>query len=325
MFYQKKIVIAGGSGFIGQAMAERWAADNEVVILTRGLNAGNNAYGSRQFANVQYVEWDARSTGSWTSVIKGADVLINLCGKSVNCRYTTGNRQAILTSRIQSTRALGAAIRQCTKPPKLWINAGSATIYRHATDRPQDEATGEMHNDFSVQVCKAWEAAFNAQSTPYTRKVVLRTAIVLGDGGVLVPFKRLVLTGLGGHQGDGRQMFSWIHIEDLCRMVAWIADHPEEEGIYNASAPGPVSNRAFMQELRKVLGVSFGLPAPACLLRIGAWIIGTETELLLKSRWVLPARLLREGFEFLYPDIQKAMKNLLIDEPVIESHSHAMR
>jgi len=324
MFSGKKIVIAGGSGFIGQATAARWGLDNDVSILTRGPgHEPNNAYNSNASINVRYLQWDARSQGDWAASLKGADMLINLSGKSVNCRYTPKNKREILISRVHATDALGEAVRACPIPPKLWINAASATIYRHAQDRPQDEASGEMHNDFSVQVCKEWEAAFFAQTTPYTRKVALRTAIVLGHGGVLVPFKRLALAGLGGHQGSGRQMFSWIHINDLCRIIEWNADRPEEEGVYNASAPGPVTNDEFMQTLRTTLNIPFGLPAPALLLRIGALLIGTETELLLKSRWVIPARLIGEGFVFQYPRIENALADLLADEQIKESHVRA--
>ena len=324
MFSGKKIVIAGGSGFIGRAMAARWAADNEVTILTRELSGeANNAYDQGESLNVRYARWDAKTVEGWAAALKGADVLINLSGKSVNCRYTPRNRRAILSSRVDATEALGAAIEACPIPPKLWINAASATIYRHAEDRPQDEATGEMHNDFSVQVCKAWEAAFFAQKTPYTRKVALRMAIVLGHGGVLVPYKRLALAGLGGHQGNGRQMFSWIHIDDLCRMVEWLADRPESEGVYNASAPTPVCNEAFMQSIRATLNVPFGLPAPAVLLRMAAMVIGTEVELLLKSRWVIPARLSSEGFVFQYPRIDKAVADLLNDGRVKHSNAAA--
>lgn len=315
MFNQKKIVIAGGSGFIGQEMARRWAGSNQVIILTRGLKGGqNNAFSKEQAANVQNISWDLSPNGSWTTSIRDADVLINLCGRSVNCRYNATNKKAILDSRLKATEALGEAVRKCTRPPKLWINLASATIYRDARDRPQDELTGETHDDFSVQVCKSWEAAFLSQQTLFTRKVVLRSAIVLGQGGAIVPFKRLVLAGVGGQQGNGGQMFSWIHSDDLCRMIEWIADRSEEEGIYNASAPQPVTNQEFMHQLRTAIGAVYGLPLPAWLIRLGAWIVGTETELILKSRWVLPARIMQEGFSFRFPDIRNALENLLGSE-----------
>ena len=195
----KKIVIAGGSGFIGLYLAERWAKENEVIILTRNVNASNNAYGrNSDVAGVQMIEWDGRNAGKWAVCLEGCDLLLNLAGKSVNCRYNEKNKTAVMKSRVDSTRVLGQAIKQLKQPPELWINGGSATIYRHAEDRPQDEATGEIENDFSVQVCKAWEAAFNEIQLPATRKAVLRMAIVLGKGGALVPFSRLARFGLGG-------------------------------------------------------------------------------------------------------------------------------
>ncbi len=320
MISNKKIVIAGGSGFIGRAMAARWSADNEVIILTRSLGgAQDNSYGGRQSGTVREITWDAQTIGPWTDTLKGADILLNLSGKSVNCRYTAANKRAILESRVRATNVLGAAVKACTRPPKLWINAASATIYRHAEDRPQDEAGGEIHNDFSVQVCKAWEAAFDAHSLPYTRKAALRMAIVLGQGGVLVPFRRLATAGLGGRQGSGRQMFSWIHIDDLCRIVEWLEQKDEATGTYNASAPGPVPNERFMQELRRALNIPAGLPAPAWMIRIGAGLIGTEAELLLKSRWVIPTRLLNEGFAFRYPGIREALADLLENKAIQES------
>jgi uncharacterized protein (TIGR01777 family) len=218
MFHDKKIVIAGGTGYIGRAMAARWAADNEVVVLTRNAaGKADNTYGVHYEAGlVQYVHWDARHLGDWVPRLEGCDLLINLAGRSVNCRYTAANRQEIITSRVAATRLLGAALRQLKQPPALWINGASATIYRHADDRAQDEFTGEIEDDFSVQVCKAWEHAFAEAAVPGTRKAVLRMAIVLGKGGALVPYTRLVKCGLGGRHGSGKQMFSWIHETDLC-------------------------------------------------------------------------------------------------------------
>jgi uncharacterized protein (TIGR01777 family) len=313
MFHDKKIVIAGGTGYIGRAMAARWAADNEVVVLTRNAaGKADNTYGVHYEAGlVQYVHWDARHLGDWVPRLEGCDLLINLAGRSVNCRYTAANRQEIITSRVAATRLLGAALRQLKQPPALWINGASATIYRHADDRAQDEFTGEIEDDFSVQVCKAWEHAFAEAAVPGTRKAVLRMAIVLGKGGALVPYTRLVKCGLGGRHGSGKQMFSWIHETDLCRIVEWLYDHPEQSGVYNAAAPGPVSNSTLMQLLRQQLHRPFGLPSPVWVLKTGAKIIGTETELLLKSRWVVPARLLQQGFIFKYPQLAGALAQII--------------
>lgn len=313
----KKIIIAGGTGFIGQALAERLGADNEVIILSRhnGEGATNRftkgLIQASQRHNITYRRWDALHLEKhWTNELEGADLLINLAGKSVNCRYNAHNRKAILDSRINSTNVLGKAVQACARPPKVWMNAASATIYRHATDRPQDEYTGEMHDDFSVQVCKQWERCFNEQTVMHTRKIILRMAIALGDGGVMVPFRRMTKWGLGGSQGDGRQMFSWIHIDDLCRAIEFLYDCEDCSGVFNCAAPNPVTNRFFMETLRNTLRVNIGLPAPVWLLKAGAAIIGTETELLLKSRWVVPARLSEKGFVFRYAHLPSAIRRL---------------
>jgi uncharacterized protein (TIGR01777 family) len=187
----------------------------------------------------------------------------------------------------------------------------SATIYRHAEDRPQDEYTGEVGDDFSMRVCKSWEKTFFGHRTPFTRKIALRTAITLGRGGALAPYRRLVKWGLGGKQGDGRQMYSWVHIEDLGRAIEWFFDHPDMEGAYNIVAPEPLTNARFMAALRQAIGCRFGLPAPAWLLKFGAALIGTETELVLKSRWVLPTKLARTGFRFRYSKLNEALASLM--------------
>jgi uncharacterized protein (TIGR01777 family) len=267
---------------------------------------------------VRYVYWDAQHTGDWVQYLEGSDVLINLAGRSVNCRYTEARKQEIMESRVAATRVLGEALQELKQPPALWVNGASATIYRHADDRAQDEFTGEIENDFSVQVCKAWEHAFAQATVPHTRKAVLRMAIVLGSGGALVPYRRLVNLGLGGKHGTGRQMFSWIHETDLCRIVEWLYDHPGQSGVYNAAAPGPVSNSRLMMLLRRLLHRPFGLPAPEWLLQLGAGIIGTETELLLKSRWVLPARLLQQGFVFAYPELENALRQIISHDSKIK-------
>jgi len=304
----RKIVIAAGTGFIGQGLTDYFGHDNDIIILTRSP--------LKDIGRTTYVQWDGKTLGDWSRYLEGTDLLINLTGKSVNCRYTEKNRQEIFDSRTQSTEILGAAIRTLKHPPSLWINAASATIYRHAEDRPMDEFTGEIENDFSVQVCKRWEAAFNEAKVPHTRKVILRIAVTLGhQGGVMHPYLNLVKFGLGGFQGTGNQHFSWVHIEDICGMIEWLYEHPELEGVFNCSAPHPVTNRQFMRTLRKVAGHFFGLPAYAWMLKIGAAIIGTEAELLLKSRWVLPTRATQAGFVFKYPELQPAVHQIISKLP----------
>lgn len=318
----KKIIIAGGTGFIGQALTKHFAKDNHVIILTRQSVAGNNNRFSKKLVqpadgyNVTYWRWDGKHVEKhWATEIDGCDIIINLSGKSVNCRYNQKNKKEIFDSRINATKALGEAIRQAVVPPKLWINAASATIYRHAEDKPQDEYTGEYHNDFSVQVCKLWEETFFNQRTPFTRKVALRMAVTLGEGGVLIPYFNLLKFGLGGYQGTGNQMYSWVHVEDICRTVEWAYNHPEIEGVYNCSSPNPVTNKKFMQTLRNVTGHKFGLPAFAWMLKVGAALIGTETELILKSRWVLPKKLLETGFNFKYSTLKEALLPIVNNIP----------
>ncbi len=315
-----KIIIAGGTGFIGRHIAEWFAPAHEVVILSRNRSFDNNAIGAfainEKFkANIRLVEWDGKNNGEWTKEIDGAHMVINLAGKSVNCRYTARNKKEIFDSRTHSTEAIGTAIRSATTPPKVWINAASATIYRHALDKPQDELTGEMKNDFSVQVCKRWEETFFAQRTPFTRKVAFRMAITLGAGGVMVPYLNLVKFGLGGKQGSGKQMFNWVHIEDVCRAVDFVNRNDAVEGVYNLCSPNPVSNATFMKSVRDATGAKFGLPAYEWMLKIGAAIIGTETELILKSRWVVPSKLTSAGFEFQFPNLEDAMKNIVFQLP----------
>lgn len=309
----KKIVLAGGTGFIGQALAEAWAADNDVVVLTRNANTGvNNAYGQTgRIADARYVQWNAKTIGAWAAELEGCDILINLAGRSVNCRYNNANKAGILNSRLDAVAVLGNAIGQAKYAPKLFINAASATIYRHAEDRPQDEVNGEIGEGFSVDVCTSWEAAFDAQQLPQTRKVLLRMAIVLGKGSVLIPYSFLARVGLGGKHGNGRQMFSWIHIDDVRGIIDWLDEHKEQSGTYNAAAPGPVSNTVFMRMLRDIYKMPVGIPAPAWLLEIAAFIHRTETELLLKSRWVIPGRLHNAGYTFTWPGLNAALKNLI--------------
>jgi len=314
----KKIIIAGGTGFIGQALAKYFGKNNRMVILSRQTgNSENNAFTQELLTpalgyNIIYRRWDGMHLEKhWIRELEGADLLINLAGKSVNCRYNEKNKQTIFNSRINSTRTLGMAIGKCKQAPSLWINAASATIYRHATDQPQDEYTGEIQNDFSVQVCKLWEQTFFEQPCPATRKIALRTAITLGNAGVMTPYLNLLKFGLGGKQGNGNQMYSWVHIEDFCRTVEWVFNNSAMEGVYNCAAPHPVTNKFFMQTLRKATGHLIGLPAFEWMLQIGTWLLGTEKELVLKSRWVLPTKLLESGFQFQFPHLEEAVKDII--------------
>ncbi|MFT3825540.1 MAG: DUF1731 domain-containing protein [Chitinophagaceae bacterium] len=362
----KKIIIAGGTGFIGQALAKYFGKENHVIILSRqSVNAHNNNYGKELVKaadgyNITYWRWDGKNVEKhWLNDLEAADIVINLAGKSVNCRYHEKQMAEIINSRTDATNTLGEAIRQTIAPPKLWINATSATIYRNATDKPQDEITGEIspwkkdnmprnfiddcrrrwkrflalveHGanskeyrepdlDFSIKVCHAWENAFFNQRTPFTRKVALRTAITLGEGGVIVPYFNLLKFGLGGHQGNGKQMYSWVHVEDFCRTVEWCFEHHDMEGIYNCAAPAPVTNNVFMATLRKATGHKFGLPAPAAMLEVGTALIRSETELILKSRWVLPAKLLQTGFRFKYNKLEDALTEIVHNTPRSRYH-----
>ncbi len=322
----KKIIIAGGTGFIGSEMIKHFGVSNEVIVFTRGINnVKTNSFKPgialpHSHDSIKYIIWDAEHLGDWVHALENADLVINLSGKTVNCRYNEKNKAEIMNSRIYATKILGEAIQKSIHPPKLWINASSATIYRHATDRPQDEFTGDIKDDFSVQVCKQWEKAFFEHRTAFTRKVALRMAITIGSGGIMTPYFNLIKFGLGGKQGTGKQMYSWIHIEDTIRMIEWIYDHREIEGIYNCCSPNPVTNNKFMSTLRKVAGYKFGFPAFKWMLIIGAKLIGTETELILKSRWVVPTKILQTGFTFKYPLLEDAFADIMAKTPRNKYH-----
>lgn len=300
-----KVVLAGGSGYLGQVLTRYFSEKaNEIVILSRKKAPA-------LVANSQTVVWDAASRGHWEKALEGASLVVNLCGKNVNCRYTAENRDEIFRSRLEPTALLGEAIAATRNPPKCWINIASTTIYRHAEDRPQDEHTGDLGTGFSVDVCRFWEKTFWAAETPATSKAVLRVGLVLGrEDGVFPRLKQLGISGLGGCQGTGRQMVSWIHEQDFARAVDWIYSG-EKAGVYNCTAPEAVSNRELMKILRNSLGVPFGLNSPQWLLEAGAWLIGTETELVLKSRWVKPTRLLHEGFRFQFERADQAIREIL--------------
>jgi uncharacterized protein (TIGR01777 family) len=295
-----KIIIAASNGFLGSALVRFFRKKAYTVIgIERNPKPGNR--GVIRWTNEDKIK----------SALEGSDVLINLAGRSVDCRYNRANKREILHSRISTTEKLGDLCTACSSPPKLWINASTATIYRYALDRPMTEAHGEIGNDFSMNVAKSWERAFFESNVPNTRQVALRTSIVLGaTGGAYIPLKRLAQFGLGGTMGPGNQQVSWIHIDDFCRAVDWIIKHDHLSGPINVTAPHPTSNREQMRLLRESMGVPIGLPASKGMLEVGAAIIGTETELILKSRWVVPETLLKDGFTFAFPNLQKAFEHL---------------
>ncbi|KAA3631626.1 MAG: TIGR01777 family protein [Bacteroidetes bacterium] len=302
---KQKIVIAGGNGFIGKNLVAYFYQKNyEVIVLTRKP--------VKSTREAKQVFWDGKHSGDWTEELEGAKAIINLSGKSVNCRYHRKNKKVILNSRIDSTNAIGQAITQCLHPPKSWINASSATIYKHTTDEPaNDEEIGKLGAGFSVGVVKAWEDVFFNSNTPKTRKIALRTAITLGkNGGALTPMWWLTRLALGGRQGDGNQFISWIHIHDLERICEWCINNEEAEGVFNCAAPYPVPNSTFMKTLRKATGHVIGIPAPAWVLDVGAFFIRTETELLLKSRKVVSKRLPEMGFDFKFPTLERTLLDL---------------
>ncbi|TVU62845.1 TIGR01777 family protein [Paenarthrobacter nitroguajacolicus] len=286
------VVIAGASGFIGSYFQRRFLQEGWQV-RTVGRDASADA------------QW--YDDGAITKVLDGAELLVNLAGRSVNCRYDERHRRELLDSRVLTTRTLGRAVAACAEPPRTWINSSTGTIYRHADDHPQSEGSGELGSGFSVDVARAWENELEAAVVPGTRKVPLRMAIVLGAGGVMSPLRNLARLGLGGHMGPGTQKFSWIHVEDLFRVVLFVHGQLGLSGPVNAATPQPVDNRELMSLVRRSMGVPFGVPTPSWLLEAGAVLIRTQTELVLKSRWVEPRKLLDAGFAFEYPSLAGAL------------------
>jgi uncharacterized protein (TIGR01777 family) len=294
-----KVVIPGGSGQVGTVLARAFhAAGDDVVVLSRRPTA----------APWRTVVWDARTLGRWTAELEGAGVVINLAGRSVNCRYTPANRLEILRSRVDSTRVLGGAIDAAKQPPRLWLQASTATIYAHRYDAPNDEhgviggsepdAPASWH--FSIEVARAWEAAVDEAAAPFTRKVKMRSAMIMSPdrGGIFATLLALVRFGLGGRVASGRQFISWIHDADFVAAVEWLIAHESATGIYNIASPNPLPQVDFMRDLRRAWGRRIGLPATRWMVELGTLILRTETELILKSRRVVPRRLLDEGFRF---------------------------
>jgi uncharacterized protein (TIGR01777 family) len=307
-----KIVIPGGSGQVGTILARAFhAIGDEVVVLSRRPRA-------RPW---RVVAWDGATTGAWQREVDGCHALINLAGRSVNCRYTPRHRQEIMDSRVLSTRAVGQAIAGAASPPRIWLQASTATIYAHRYDAPNDEHSGILGGHepdapdtwrFSIDVARAWEREFEQAACGNARKVALRSAMTLSPdrGGVFDTLLGLTRYGLGGQAGDGRQFLSWIHDADFVAAVRWLIDHEDIDGVVNVAAPNPVPNAEFMRELRQAYGIRFGLPSTTWMLELGAFFMRTETELILKSRRVIPARLLEHGFHFKYPLWRDAARDL---------------
>jgi uncharacterized protein (TIGR01777 family) len=307
-----KIVIPGGSGQVGAVLARAFVAGgHDVVVLSRTASADGRV-----------VAWDGRTVGDWARTIDGADVVINLAGRSVNCRYTRANLDEMMRSRVDSTRAVGLAIAGAARPPRVWLQMSTATIYAHRFDAPNDEATGLIGGDepdvpaywaFSVEIAKAWERAQAEAATPRTRRVALRTSMVMSPdrGGIFDVLLGLVRKRLGGPMAGGAQYLSWIHDRDLVRAIELLIERDDLAGPINLAAPEPLPQRDFMAALRRAAGVGVGLPATRWMAAIGAWFLRTDTELTLKSRRVVPGRLLDAGFRFDFPSWPAAAEDLV--------------
>ena len=300
----KKVILPGGSGFLGRALTRHLRArGDEVVVLTRRPGLAGDP-------GVREVEWDGKTLGPWARELDGAGAVVNLAGRNVNCRYGRRNRREILASRVDSVRAVDAAIRACATPPGVLVQAATLAILGDAGDEPRDESapTGV---GFSPDVARAWEAAFNEAVTPGTRRVLLRISFALAaDGGALGTLATLAKCFLGGTVGSGRQYVSWIHVDDLCRVILWVIDDGRAAGVYNATSPGPVPNATFMCELRRALGRPWSPPAPAWAVRLGSFVLRTEPELALWGRRGVPKRLEEAGFAFRFPELRGALEEI---------------
>jgi len=291
----KKVVLTGGTGFIGSYVAKRFRESGFQVAIV-----------SRESGDISWNHADLREA------FEDSELVLNLAGKSINCRHNEENRRLILNSRLNTTQLIGLAINDCVIKPKLWVNASAVGIYKPSITKPITEEESELGTDFLADVVRQWENKLFDFKFPETRQIVLRTSVVLGrDGGALKPLVLLSRLGLGGKQADGKQMFSWIHVEDYFRVLLFLIDNPSMSKVINCTAPNPVSNKDFMQNLRKVLHVLVGLPAPKFAIQLGAKVIGTEPELILNSSFVIPKRLHDAGFEFKFPTVDLALNDLL--------------
>jgi len=302
----RRIVLAGGSGFLGRALAGELArAGYEVIVLAR--KAGKSS------TRVRQVVWDGRTQGEWARELEGAAAVVNLAGRSVDCRHTPKNRREIVESRVRSVEAVGRAIRACEVPPKVLVQAGSLAIYGDAGRRVCDEGA-PAGRGFPVEVCLRWEHAFNSLDLPATRKVLLRIGFVLGrDGGALPRLARLARLHLGGTTGEGRQYISWLHVRDFCRLVLWSVERDDARGVFNATGPSPVTNAEFMCELRCALKRPWSPRVPAWLVRLGSFLMRTEADLALTGRRCIPDRLVERNFKFIYTNLEGALADLLAE------------
>ena len=303
----KRIVIAGGSGFIGKAISNHFLTKGyEVVVLTRGENQLKD--------NINYQHWDGKSLGKWLDNLSGSEALINLSGKSVNCRFTDENKKALISSRINTTRLLSDAINSLANPPKVWLNASSGALY-NAVKEPNTEEDTVFSNSFLSKMALAWEEAFYKGELPQTRRASLRISLILGkSGGVFPVLKKITSLSLGGSAGSGKQIMSWMHIDDTARAMEFLITNNNVEGPVNFSTIHPKSNKQFMKTLRKVMGVSLGIPAPAFGIKLGSFFMGTEPSLLLDSVNFIPHRLTENGFKFNYDNLEDALTVLLKNE-----------
>jgi len=292
----KRIILAGGSGFVGSALIPALRAKGyQPLVLGRDATD---------------LQWDGKHVGEWSSALDGAEAVVNLTGKNINCRHTEENRREIISSRVDSVRALGEAIGGCAAPPKVFVQASGVGYYGDTGDRVADEDS-PPGSDFPAEVCKLWEGAFDALNLPATRKVILRPGVVLGrDGGALPMLEKITRWFLGGAVGSGKQFTSWIHIADIVRMFVSAIEHPELSGVFNATSPRPVTNSEFMRELRRALHRPWSPPVPAPFARAGAWLIGTDGELALASCRCVPRRFIQHGFDFRFPDLRDAFADL---------------
>jgi uncharacterized protein (TIGR01777 family) len=299
----KRIILAGGSGFVGRALAPVLLANGyHVVVLGRG--------DPHREGGVDYLQWDGRTLGAWASAIDGAEAIVNLTGKNINCRHTPENRREISRSRVDSVRVLGDASAACPNPPKVFVQTSGVGFYGDTGNQVADEDAA-LGSDFMAEVCRQWEGAFEALDLPATRKVILRLGVVLGrDAGALPVLEKLTRLFLGGAVGRGRQFISWIHVSDVVRMFMAAIEQAELTGAFNATAPGPVTNSEFMRELRRALHRPWSPPVLAPLARAGAWLMGSDGDLALLSSRCVPRRFLEHGFQFQFPNLRDAFANL---------------